>query len=75
METQMDILIWIGACISLAGVAALVWCVIRVISAKRQKVSEDEMRALLQKVVPLNSAALFLSVIGLMVVVVGIILS
>lgn len=70
----MDMLIWLGACVSLIGLAGLVWCIIRVWKARRAGLGEDELRAVLQKVVPLNSGALFLSVIGLMLVVLGIML-
>lgn len=70
----MEILIWIGAAISVAGLVGLVWCIIQVARAKRENLSDEDMRARLQKVVPINMAALFLSVIGLMVVVIGILL-
>ncbi|WP_339758964.1 hypothetical protein [uncultured Sulfitobacter sp.] len=69
-----DILIWVGALISLVGFFGLVWCIVTVMRAKRANLSEDEMRAVLQKALPLNLAALFLSVIGLMMVVIGIML-
>ncbi len=70
----MDILIWIGAAISLAGVAGLVWCIVLVARAKRANLSEDALRARLQKVLPLNLGALLLSAIGLICVVLGILL-
>lgn len=70
----MDMLIWLGACVSLIGLAGLVWCIIRVWKARRAGLGEAELRAVLQKVVPLNSGALFLSVLGLMMVVLGIML-
>lgn len=69
-----EILIWAGAAISLIGLVGLVWCIVRVTRAKRAKLGEDEMRAVLQQVLPLNLGALFLSVIGLMMVVIGIML-
>jgi hypothetical protein len=69
-----DILIWVGALISLVGFFGLVWCIVTVMRAKRANLSEDDMRAVLQKALPLNLAALFLSVIGLMMVVIGIML-
>lgn len=69
-----EILIWAGAAISLVGLVGLVWCIVRVTGAKRAKLGEEEMRAVLQNVLPLNLGALFLSVIGLMMVVVGILL-
>ncbi len=68
----MEILIWLGAGISLVGLAGLVWCIVQVWKARRAGLSDEELRAAVQKVVPLNSGALFLSVIGLMLVVLGI---
>jgi len=69
-----ELLIWAGAAVSLLGLFGLIWCIVRVSRAKRANLGEDEMRALLQSVLPLNLGALFLSVIGLMMVVTGILL-
>lgn len=71
---MFEIMIWAGAAISLIGLAGLIWSIIRVIRARRTQVSDDELRAILQTVLPLNIGALFLSVIGLMLVVVGVML-
>ena len=68
----MDVLIWIGAVISALGLAGLVWCIVAVSRAKRAKLPDEELRAILKTVVPRNLAALFLSVIGLMMVILGI---
>lgn len=68
----MDLLIWSGAATTLAGLAALVWCIVAVIRARRGQLTDDELRGRLRRVLPVNLAALFLSVIGLMMVVVGI---
>jgi hypothetical protein len=70
----MEWLIWIGAAMSLAGLAGIIWCILLVAKARRAELPEDEMRAQLARVLPLNMGALFLSVIGLMLVVVGIFL-
>lgn len=70
----MDWVIWGGAAVSLLGLAGLVWCILTVIRARRAGLSEEDMRKTLQRVMPLNMGALFLSVIGLMMVVVGILL-
>ncbi len=70
----MEMLVWIGAAVSLMGLAGLIWCILRVNKARRQKLDDDAMRARVQAVLPWNMAALFLSVIGLMLVVVGILL-
>ncbi len=69
-----DILIWAGAVISLVGFFGLVWCIVTVMRAKRANLPEEDMRLVLQKALPLNLGALFLSVIGLMMVVIGIML-
>ncbi|MDD9727387.1 hypothetical protein PVV74_18160 [Roseovarius sp. SK2] len=71
----MEMLIWLGAAVTLAGLALLVWCILRVIRARRAGLSDDDLRATLQKILPVNTGALFLSVIGLMLVVLGIVLS
>lgn len=72
--TIFDILIWAGAAVTLAGLALLVWCILRVARVRRDTSDETILREALQRVVPLNLAALFLSMLGLMLVVVGIIL-
>jgi hypothetical protein len=68
----MQALIWIGAAVTLAGLGGLVWCILSVISARRAGLSDDALRARLQRIVVWNLGALFLSVIGLMLVVLGI---
>lgn len=68
----MEILIWLGAGISLVGLVGLVWCIVQVWQARKAGLSDEELRAAVQKAVPLNTGALFLSVIGLMLVVLGI---
>ncbi len=70
----MDWLIWTGAGVTLLGLAVLIWCILIVARARRQGLDDDALRAKLQSVVPLNMGALFLSAVGLMMVVVGILL-
>ena len=70
----MDVMIWAGAMISLLGLLGLVWCIVAVARAKRANLPDDELRAVLRNVMPRNLAALFLSVIGLMLVILGIFL-
>jgi hypothetical protein len=74
-EQAMEILIWLGAAVSLAGMVGLIWCIMTVWKARKAGLSDDALRRAVQKVVPINTAALFLSVIGLMMVVIGILLS
>jgi hypothetical protein len=69
----MQILIWIGAAVTLAGLGGLVWCILSVIRARRAGLPDDQLRVRLQRIVVWNLGALFLSVMGLMLVVVGIV--
>ena len=70
-----EMIIWAGASVSVIGLLGIVWCIIRVARARRADLAEDEMQATLQSVIPINLGALFLSIIGLMMVGVGIALS
>lgn len=70
----MEVLIWSGAAVSLAGLAGLVWCIIRVWRARRDGLDDAALKAVLQRVVPVNTGALLLSVTGLIMVVAGIVL-
>ncbi|WP_158965865.1 hypothetical protein [Chachezhania sediminis] len=71
---MFDIIIWAGAVLSLAGVAGLFWCVLKVVRARRKGLNDDELRVVLQSIVPLNLAALLVSALGLALVAVGVIL-
>lgn len=70
--SAFEMIIWAGAAISAIGLLGIVWCIVRVTRARRAKLSNEEMQATLHKVLPLNLGALFLSVIGLMMVGLGI---
>jgi hypothetical protein len=70
----MQTLIWIGAAVTLLGVAGLVYCVLEAAKAKREGLEDEALRDRLQRVVAVNLGALFLSAIGLMMIVVGILL-
>ena len=71
----MDWLIWTGAAVSLAGVGALVWCILFAMRARRAARAEIDLRARLQRAGLVNFGALAVSVLGLMMVVVGIFMS
>ena len=70
----MAALVWIGAVVTLAGLAGLVLSVLRVRAARAGSADDAALRAQLQKVIPLNLAALLLSALGLMMVVMGVLL-
>ena len=69
-----EMIIWAGTAISVLGLLGLVYCIVRVSRARRAGLEDAQMRDELKKVVPLNRGALFLSVIGLMMVIIGIFL-
>ena len=69
---MFDIIVWGGAALSLAGLLGLVWCILRVMKARKSGLSDGELRVMVQGVLPWNLASLFLSVIGLMLVILGI---
>lgn len=68
-----DYLVWAGAAITLTGLGLLVWCILLVARA-RPEADEARLRAVLRRIVPINLGALFLSIAGLMLVVVGLLL-
>ncbi len=69
---MFEIITWGGAALSVAGLVGLVWCILRVMKARKAGLSDDELRAVVQGVLPWNLGALFLSVMGLMMVILGI---
>ena len=70
----MDIVIWSGAALSVVGLIGLIYCIFAGIKVRRSGLEDAAMRTALQKLVAVNMAALLLSVLGLMLVVVGIFL-
>ena len=79
METKettglFDLLIWGGALLSLIGLMGLVWCIIFVARARKAELSDEALKEKLRKALPLNLGSLFVSVIGLMLVILGIFL-
>ncbi len=70
----MDALIWTGAAISLLGVIALIWCVVYVMRLRKAGLDDAVLRQRMQKAVVINFAALAVSTLGLMVVIIGIFL-
>lgn len=70
----MDWVIGIGAALSLAGLAGVVGCIVAALRARRAGHDDDAMRARLQKIVLWNMATLGVSMLGLMLVVLGVIL-
>ncbi|MDQ1899363.1 hypothetical protein RAH32_02745 [Paracoccus sp. WLY502] len=72
--TVFDGLIWGGAVLTLAGVAALIWCVLTVARARRAGLDDAALRQRMRPVIAMNMGALALSMIGLLLVITGIML-
>jgi len=71
----MDILVWSGAAISIIGLFGIVWSIVAVARARKAGLDDEALRARLSRILPVNLGALFLSVIGLLMVTVGVILA
>ena len=71
----MDILIWIGAAVTLLGFVGVVWSIVLVMRARRAGLDDAGLRQRLQTALPVNVGALLLSMLGLMLVVLGVVLS
>lgn len=70
----MEWLIWSGAVLSLAGLVGLMWCIVVVLRARRRGLDDEALRATVGRMVPVNMAALAASVLGLMMVIMGVFL-
>lgn len=68
-------MIWIGAAISVVGLLGLVTSAVRVLKAKRAGLDDDALRDAVKSAMVLNFGALMLSAFGLILVVVGVILT
>ena len=75
MKRDIDMLIWFGAALSVLGMIGIVASIVMVARAKKAKLDDAEMRARISKILPVNMGALFVSMIGLMMVIVGIVLA
>jgi hypothetical protein len=70
----MGFLIWGGAVVSFSGLVGLIWCIIKARQTKNAASSDEELNAAIRTLIPWNMGALFLSTIGLIIVIVGIFL-
>lgn len=70
----MDLLVGLGAVLSLIGIVGIIFSIVQVRRAKRTATDDADLRAKIQAALPLNLGAFLLSVLGLMCVVVGVLL-
>ena len=71
----MEVLIWAGATLSFLGLVGLVYCIVRVARARKAQLDDEALRAEVKAVMPINLGSLFVSVLGLMMVILGIFFS
>jgi hypothetical protein len=71
----MEIIVLIGAALSAIGLCGIVYSIVAVAKVKRAELSDDELRGRIAKILPVNLIALFVSMIGLMAVIIGVMLS
>ncbi|MGR3468467.1 MAG: hypothetical protein ACU0CI_11375 [Shimia sp.] len=71
----MTWLVTLGTLITLAGLGGLIFCIVAVFRARRRAEDEAALKARLQRVVAWNLAALAVSAIGLMCVIMGLVLA
>lgn len=71
----MEILIGLGAIISLIGIIGIILSIVQVRRAKHTTTDDAALKAKIQAAMPLNLGSFLLSVLGLMCVVIGVILT
>ncbi|MDO5528161.1 MAG: hypothetical protein Q4F71_02055 [Paracoccus sp. (in: a-proteobacteria)] len=69
-----NLLIWGGALLTLIGLAGIIWCIVLVARARRAGLEAEAFHERMKSVVALNMGALFLSMLGLIAVVMGLML-
>jgi hypothetical protein len=71
----VDVLIWIGAGLTLLGLLGVIWSVVLVVRARRAGLDDAGLRQRLGRALPINVGAFMLSMLGLVMVVVGVVLA
>ncbi|MCB1394652.1 MAG: hypothetical protein H6898_09390 [Rhodobacter sp.] len=69
--TGFELLVWVGAFVTLTGVAGLVVTGFYAWKLRQTEMDDATMRQALQRGVARNTASLFVSVLGLMLVIMG----
>ena len=70
----MELMVWIGAALALAGLGGIAGSVVMVVRARRAGLDDAGLRARLARALPVNVGALLLSILGLLLVLVGVLL-
>ena len=67
-------MIMAGTIVAVLGLVGLIYCITKALQARRSGLEGDALIDALKTLVPVNLASFFLSAIGLMLIVLGIIL-
>lgn len=70
----MDWLVSIGTVVSIAGLIGILYSALAVSRAKKAGLDDAALRDRLSRILPLNIGSLLLSILGLMMVIVGVLL-
>ncbi len=71
----MEWMVWTGAAISMIGLVGIVYSIVAVSSARKAGLDDDALRLKLTAILPINIGSLLFSILGLMMVVFGVVLS
>ncbi len=71
----MTYLIWVGVVVSVIGLCGVIYSVVAVARAKRSGMNDADLRTQIGRMMPVNLASFFSAMLGLMMVVVGVLLS
>lgn len=71
----MDWIVWAGAALSLAGLVGIMWSIWAVKRARQADLTDEALKDRIQRILPVNIAALMGSVLGLGMITIGLILS
>lgn len=71
----MSSLVYIGTGLTLLGLCGLIWSIVMVMRARIAALDEEDLKTRMSRILPINIGALFTSLLGLCVVIVGIVLA
>lgn len=69
----MEWLVWIGSAMSMLGLVGIIYSIVAVMKARKAGLDDAALRARLSKILPVNIGSLLFSILGLMLVVLGIV--
>lgn len=71
----MQWIIWTGAAVVVIGLVGIVLSILKIAQARKADLPDEELRARLNRILPLNLGSFFLGFLGLMIIGVGVMLS